>query len=84
MTGMLIARVEELAVQQGYWTLKFFNRKKQEVVLQDIDLSLGLQEVREHVVDGADLDLPSGDLAPGGLLDGDDEPLEVDEEIDQN
>ena len=29
MTRMVIARVEELVAQQGYRTLKFFNRKKE-------------------------------------------------------
>ena len=70
-------------MNQGYKTLKFFNRKKQEVILQDIDLKMGLQEVREHVIDGETLHLPSDDKAPGKLLNGDDKSLNMDNEIDQ-
>ena len=80
---MVISEVEELATQQGYKTLKFFNRKKEEMILEDIDLLTGLQEIRNHVVDGEYLDVPSGDQAPGGLLNGPDEDLKVDKGIDQ-
>ena len=82
MTCMVISRVEQLASQQGYRTLKFFNRKKKEMVLEDIDLLAGLQEVRNHVVDEEGIDLPAGDGTPDGLLCGPDKPLEVDDGID--
>ena len=53
------------------------------MILENIDLLTGLQEIRNHVVDEENLDVPSGDLAPGGLLSGPDETLDVDEGIDQ-
>ena len=34
MTWLVISHVEQIAAQQGYWTLKFFNRKKQEMILE--------------------------------------------------
>ena len=83
MTRLVISRVEQLAAQQDYRTLKFFNRKKEEMILEDIDLLAGLQEVRDHVVNEDEMDLPTGDGTPGGLLSGPDKPLEVDEGINQ-
>ena len=83
MTRMVVDRVEQLATQQGYKTLKFFNRKKEELFLEDIDLLAGLQEVRENIINESNLkDLPPGELAPGGLLSGPDEPLS-DKEIEE-
>ena len=82
MTRLAIARVEELAASQGYKTLKFFNRKKQEVILPDIDWILEGEGSNELILDGENLNLPTQDVAPGELLNGDDEPLEVDEDVD--
>ena len=79
MTRLVINRVEQLAAQQGYKTLKFFNRKKEEMFLEDIDLLSGLQEVREHVLEEDDINLPSDN----GVLSGPDEPLVVDEQINE-
>ena len=45
---------------------------------------MGLQEVGEHIIDGESLNLPSGDNAPGRLLSGEDELLDMDKEIDQD
>ena len=54
------------------------------MVLEDIDLLAGLQEVRDHVVDNNEqIDLPTGDETPGGLLSGPNNPLEVYDGIDQ-
>ena len=54
------------------------------MVLEDIDLLAGLQEFRDHVVDNNEqIDLPTDDETPGGLLSGHDVHLEVDEGIDQ-
>ena len=53
-------------------------------MLEDIDLLAGLQEVRDHVIDNNEqIDLPTDDETPGGLLTGPDVPLEVDQGIDQ-
>ena len=82
MTQMVIARVEELATRQGYSTLKFFNRKKKEVVLEDEDTKVDLSELNDHVIDGENLDLPLENPAPSELLSNEDEELDVDEDID--
>ena len=42
MTRMVIDRVELLATRQGYKTLKFFNRKKNELMLSNADLLKGV------------------------------------------
>ena len=81
MTKMVIDRVEQLAAAQGYKSLKFFNRKKKEMLLSNIDLLMGVDSVSNEIIDGEELDLPSI-TPPGGLLSGPDEDLEVDDEID--
>ena len=55
MTRLVVSQVEQLATQQGYKTLKFFNQKKEELFLEDINLLAGLQEVREHIIDESNL-----------------------------
>lgn len=42
MTNTVIRRVEELAARQGHKTLKFFNRKKEEIIFPDADLTAGV------------------------------------------
>ena len=42
MTRMAIERVELIATRQGFKTLKFFNRKKEEMILTDADLIEGV------------------------------------------
>ena len=54
------------------------------MVLEDIDLSAGLQEVRNDVVIDGEIDLPAGDGTPGGLLSGPDKSLAADEQIDED
>ena len=81
MTRLVIARVEELAASQGYKTLKFFNRKKQEVILQDIDLILEGEGSNQLYLRGDELNLPSQDEIPGKLLSNDNESLDVDENV---
>ena len=49
MTRMVIERVELLAEKQGYKTLKFFNRKRKEMMLQDTELLAGVG-VGEHTI----------------------------------
>ena len=39
---MVIERVEQIAEQQGYKSLKFFNRVKKEMILTDADLLAGV------------------------------------------
>ena len=47
------------------------------MMLKDVDLLAGIQEVRGHMVDnGEEVDLPAGDETPGWLLSGYEEPLE--------
>ena len=41
---MVVKRVEELAEKQGFKSLKFFNRKKQEILFHDADLLAGVTE----------------------------------------
>ena len=83
MTQLVIDRVEELAVKQGYRTLKFFNRKNQELVLRDVDLLENEVTSNETISDDPGfLNLPSDEGAPGGLLNELEEDLDVDEGID--
>ena len=42
MTRMVIDRVEELAIKQGYKSLRFYNQKKQPMVLKNADLLAGV------------------------------------------
>lgn len=97
MTDMVISRVEEMAVEQGLKSMKFFNRKR-ELTLTAADLLEGVggqQNVDEDVENqnfdefidddnehGADLPQPEDVSPPGGLLDGDDVELEDVKEID--
>ena len=83
MTQLVINHVKELAVKQGYCTLKFFNRKKQELVLWDVDLLETKVTSKENISDDPGFsNLPLDEGAPGRLLDGPEEDLEVDEGID--
>ena len=51
------------------------------MLLSDIDLLMGVDLVSNEIVSGEELDLPS--ITPSGvLLNGPDEDLEVDDEID--
>ena len=85
MTKMVIRRVEEMAAAQGYKTLKFFNRKKQEMILSDIDLLEGVGGFSEHIIQdrATEVNLPSGDPMPGGLLNEIAENNESAEDVDQ-
>ena len=42
MMRMVIDRVEELARRQGFKTLKYFNRKREEMILTPADLLAGV------------------------------------------
>ena len=42
MAWMVVDRVELLATQQGYKSLKFFNRKHQVMLLENVDLLAGV------------------------------------------
>ena len=85
MTRMVIERVEQLATQQGYRSLKFFNRNRQEMILDNIDLLTGLERVSaDHVVEGDELGLPLGNSEPGGLLSEDGNVEDVELNVDDN
>ena len=51
MTRLVIERVETLARRQGFKTLKFFNRKRQEMRLVDADLLEGVRDGRQNFFD---------------------------------
>ena len=51
MTRMVVDRVEEMAEKQGYKTLKFFNRKRQEMMLKDVDLLTGVGGEEQTILD---------------------------------
>ena len=42
MTRLVVDRVEEIAIKQGYQTLKFYNRKWEKVILENADLLAGV------------------------------------------
>ena len=89
MTRMVIERVELIAARQGYRSLKFFNRKKQEMVLRDADLLAGVDGAPMVLEDGDDEYVPPlpplvdeyGAAETSGDEDVGDVDLEVDEEI---
>ena len=85
MTRLVIRRVEEMAAKQGYKSLKFFNRKRQEMILSDIDLLEGVGGFTEHVIQDSETEtnLPSGVPEPSRLLSEANENVEVAKEVDQ-
>ena len=42
MTRLVIKQVEDLAAKQGITSLKFYNRKRQPVILENADLLAGV------------------------------------------
>ena len=79
MTRMVIDRVDLIATKQGYKSLKFFNRKKEEMILTDADL------LKEVVGENTILDDEDFDSLPPLIFEGTEgdsnEELEVDEGI---
>ena len=73
---MVIERVESIAAKQGYKSLKFFNRKKEEMRLRDADL---LEGVSGDVIDENFSSLP--DLDYEAEEEDSDDELEADEGI---
>ena len=56
---MVIRRAKKLASMKGYKSPKFFNRKKQDMVLEDIDLLMDLDDVRDEDMAFTVADAPS-------------------------
>ena len=57
MTKLVIQRVEQMARNQGYRTLKFFNRKRQEMLFDPIDTLEGVGgrlPAKNELIDEAD------------------------------
>ena len=85
MTRMVIERVELIAEKQGYKTLKFFNRKRKEMMLRDADLLAGVGGNAEAILDEDYIPLPPIDdgedeIDPAEELDGDEQSI-TNEEI---
>ena len=79
MTRMAIERVELIATRQGFKTLKFFNRKKEEMILTDADLLEGVGRGGETFLENEESHLPP--LVLEGVDEDSDEELDVDEGI---
>ena len=84
MTCLVANCVEEMAKGQGIKRMKFFNRKRQEMVLQPNDLLKGVGEnVITNIIKGSRnirTNLPVTEDS-GRLLDGPEVSLDMDEEI---
>ena len=89
MTNLVKNHVEDMARKQGLKSMKFYNRKRQEMVFTPIDLLEGVDNQSKEILEDEDMKhgnyLPppveDSDL-PGGVLDSDDN-LDVDEDIDE-
>ena len=71
MTRMVVNRVELLATGQGYKSLKFFNRKRQEMILENSELLVGVggqvsQVIEENLT--GNLPLEGDDDSSSGVL----------------
>ena len=81
-TRMVIERVDQIAEQQGYKSLKFFNRVKKVMILADSDLLAGVSRNMRTIID------KDGEVSPQAppIVDGDYKnnnfPEEEDEELD--
>ena len=84
MTHLVVERVEELAARQGYKSLKFFNRKREEMILRNADLLEGVGVSSEPLEDEDYQELPPIDDGIQNDSDDSDGELDVDDEqVDQ-
>ena len=97
MTCLVVKRVEEMARKQGLKSMKFFDRKRNQIIFNPIDLLKGVQEQNEQQEDkileendaehGNNLPVPGDEdlFQPGELLDDQqDHILDVDSDVDEN
>lgn len=80
MKRMVIEGVELLAEKQGYKTLKFFNRKRKEMMLRDADLLAAVSSNEQKFLDEDYAPLPPIEdkedaVDPEEERDGDDQPI---------
>ena len=90
MTDLVMKRVEDMAKRQGLKSMKFYNRKRQEIIFTPNDLLEGVGNTGENaeILEEDDIEhgnnLPDDDEEIPELLMEDDVDLEVDEEVDEN